>query len=61
MTWTWLFVWNAYWLVFAWLYMSLETKVGGEPPQASLGLKLERRRANRRCNRRVRAPRVHRR
>jgi hypothetical protein len=61
MTWTWLFVWNVSWLIFAWLYMSLETKVGGEPPQGRLGPKLERRGVNRHCNRRVRAPRVHRR
>ena len=61
MTWMWLFVWNAYWLIFAWLYMSLETKVGAEPPRASLDPKLEPLAVNRPCNRRVQARRIHRR
>ena len=61
MTWIWLFVWNAYWFIFALLYVSLETKLGGDPPQGGQGRKLERRGVNRHSNRRVRAPRVHRR
>jgi hypothetical protein len=61
MTWMWLFVWNASWLIFALLYVSLETKLGGDPPQGGPGRKIERRRVKRPCNRRVRAPQVHRR
>jgi len=37
MSWTWLFVWNLSWLVFALLWLSLETKPGGGPPQGSQG------------------------
>jgi hypothetical protein len=61
MTWTWLFVWNASWFIFALVYMSLETKLGGEPPQGGAGGKLERREVEPLHKRPVRAQRVHRR
>jgi hypothetical protein len=61
MTWLWLFVWNAYWLIFALLYVSLESKLGGDLPQGRPGRTLEHRGVKRPCNRRVRAPRLHRR
>ena len=61
MTWMWLFVWNASWLIFALLYVSLETKLGVDPPQGGPGRKLERRGVERSRNRPVRAPRVYRR
>jgi hypothetical protein len=66
MTWTWLFVWNVFWLVFALAWLSLENQLrrgGGSPQAASSGRnkKLERREvgAPRKC-RPVRTPRVHR-
>ena len=62
MTWTWLFVWNASWFIFALVYISLETKlVGREPPQGGAGGTLERREMEPFHNRPIRAPRVHRR
>jgi hypothetical protein len=63
MTWTWLFFWNASWLMFALLYMTLETRCGGDSPKGGPGRnKLERREAEapRKC-RPVRARRAHRR
>lgn len=66
MTWTWLFVWNVSWLIFALLYvsLSLETKFGGGSSQGDLGrnkLKRHEVEALRKCRPvRVRALRVHR-
>lgn len=64
MTWTWLFVWNVSWLIFALLYVSLETKFGGGSSQGDLGrnkLKRHEVEALRKCRPvRVRALRVHR-
>jgi hypothetical protein len=61
MTWTWLFVWDVFWLVFALLWVSLEGKLGGDPPQGGPGRnnpnKLERREVKPPRNRPVRAPR----
>jgi hypothetical protein len=45
MTWMWLFAWNTSWLTFALLYVSLETKLGGDPVQGEPGRKLERSRS----------------
>jgi hypothetical protein len=61
MSWTWLFVWNVSWLVFALVYLSLETKLKEGLPQCGQGgKKLERREVVPPSNRPVRAPRVHR-
>jgi hypothetical protein len=62
MTWIWLFVWNVSWFIFALLYMSLETKLGGDPPQGRLGhFKLEHREVEAHRKRHPsRARRVHR-
>jgi hypothetical protein len=62
MTWTWLFVWNVIWLIFALAWLSLENHLRGGSPQADSGRnKLERREvgAPRKCHP-IRTPRVHR-
>jgi len=63
MSWTWLFVWNLSWLVFALLWLSLETKPGGGPPQEGQGGDKHKRRAVQPPGkfRPVQAPRVYRR
>jgi hypothetical protein len=55
----WLFAWNTSWLTFALLYVSLETKLGGDPVQGGPGRKLERRKVEAPRNR-CRRARVHR-
>ncbi len=62
MNWVWLLVWDASWLIFALLWVSLETKPEESLPQEGgpdgrLGL----RKVEPLRNRPVRAPRVHRR
>ena len=58
MTWTWLVVWNASWLVFALLWVSLESKLVGDPPQGGPGPdKFRRREVEPPRKRLVRAPR----
>jgi hypothetical protein len=61
MTWIWLFVWNASWFIFALAYVSLETKLGREPPPGGANGKLERCKVEPLLNRAVRSSRVHRR
>jgi hypothetical protein len=62
MTWTWLFVWNASWFIWALLWLSLQAKLGGDPPQGYPGRnKLERREVEApRTRRSCRAPRFRR-
>jgi hypothetical protein len=61
MTWTWLFAWNACWLILAHLYVSLDAKVGEDPLQGGLARNLERREVKPSRARPARVPRLHRR
>jgi hypothetical protein len=62
MTWTWLFVWNASWSIWALLWLSLDTRLGGDPPQGYPGRsEPERREVEPPTHHPVGAPRIHRR